>query len=127
MCVLQVGRIEPSLANALAAKYQVLQLPDDSYVGGIAHSDAELACLVHIDGVVAGSLMHSGLESGGASATATSRAVGIAGRVGQSSGPGEAAAGHDEVLIADRAPGQEVFQDFAGPGGVPSLGRQAGA
>jgi len=30
MSVLQVGRIEPSLANALAAKYQVLQLPDDS-------------------------------------------------------------------------------------------------
>jgi lactate dehydrogenase-like 2-hydroxyacid dehydrogenase len=30
MSVLQVGRIEPSLANALAAKYEVLQLPDDS-------------------------------------------------------------------------------------------------
>ena len=30
MSVLQVGRIEPSLANALTAKYQVLQLPDDS-------------------------------------------------------------------------------------------------
>jgi lactate dehydrogenase-like 2-hydroxyacid dehydrogenase len=30
MTVLQVGRMEPSLANALAAKYQVLQLPDDS-------------------------------------------------------------------------------------------------
>src|ERR1700731_417374 len=30
MSVLQVGKIELSLANALAAKYQVLQLPDDS-------------------------------------------------------------------------------------------------
>ena len=30
MTVLQVGRIEPSLANALAAKYEMLQLPDDS-------------------------------------------------------------------------------------------------
>jgi lactate dehydrogenase-like 2-hydroxyacid dehydrogenase len=30
MSVLQVGRLEPALANALAAKYQVLQLPDDS-------------------------------------------------------------------------------------------------
>jgi lactate dehydrogenase-like 2-hydroxyacid dehydrogenase len=30
MSVLQVGRIERSLASALAAKYQVLQLPDDS-------------------------------------------------------------------------------------------------
>ncbi|MDT5008525.1 MAG: hypothetical protein QOH57_142 [Mycobacterium sp.] len=30
MSILQVGRIEPSLATALAAKYQVLQLPDDS-------------------------------------------------------------------------------------------------
>jgi lactate dehydrogenase-like 2-hydroxyacid dehydrogenase len=30
MSVLQVGRLEPSLAAALAAKYQVLQLPDDS-------------------------------------------------------------------------------------------------
>jgi lactate dehydrogenase-like 2-hydroxyacid dehydrogenase len=30
MSVLQVGRIQPSLATALAAKYQVLQLPDDS-------------------------------------------------------------------------------------------------
>jgi lactate dehydrogenase-like 2-hydroxyacid dehydrogenase len=30
MSVLQVGVTEPSLTNALAAKYQVLQLPDDS-------------------------------------------------------------------------------------------------
>jgi hypothetical protein len=29
MSVLQVGTIEPSLATALAAKYQALQLPND--------------------------------------------------------------------------------------------------
>jgi hypothetical protein len=30
MSVLQVGSTDPSLAKALAAKYEVLQLPDDS-------------------------------------------------------------------------------------------------
>ena len=37
MSVLQVGTIEPTLANTLAVKYQALQLPDDS------SSDAFLA------------------------------------------------------------------------------------
>jgi len=47
MSVLQVGRLEQSLAEALAAKYQVLQLPDDpERAGFLAEHGASITAIV---------------------------------------------------------------------------------
>jgi len=47
MNILQVGTIEPSVADVLAAKYQVLQLPnDDTRVAFLAEHGASITAIV---------------------------------------------------------------------------------
>ena len=53
---------------------------------------------------------------------AAARAGTTARGVGRLAGAGQSAAGHDQVFVPDRFVGEEVFEDFPGPGGVAGLG-----